>query len=456
MKPLLLVNPWITDVAAYDLWAWPLGLLYWAAWLREQGYEVELLDCTDRHHPALKGAGPKNRKYHTGKYYAENWEPQPQPAQMAGRDFRRYGLPVDLFESELERFQAEKGEPQAVLVSSRMTYWYPGVHDAISRVKKRWPECPVILGGIYARLCPDHAKKFSGADVVLDRQPEMGLPNWLRENTQRPDLPDFPSHPDRWPWPALDLTGDKAARPLLTSVGCPGRCVYCASNRLWPQYLRRQPEKVFRELLESASGGDLRDVAFYDDALLMDWESYFGPFLDRVIAADMNLRFHTPNGLHYHRITPGLAEKMRWAGFTSLCLSLESIKGDQLKNWKRMGSVRQFREAVHALREAGFPRESLTVYLMAGLPGQAEEEVEQAIETVHAAGALPVVNEYSPIPGSPFWSEALKLSGNEIEDEPLWQNNNLFYTRREGFSREGMVALKELALERRKGPDLFA
>ena len=50
-----------------------------------------------------------------------------------------------------------------------MTYWYPGVIEAISLSKEIHPDVPVILGGIYARLCKNHALKNSGADIVADK-----------------------------------------------------------------------------------------------------------------------------------------------------------------------------------------------------------------------------------------------------------------------------------------------
>ena len=44
----LLVNPWIHDFAAYDLWLKPLGLLYTGAVLREHGYKIDMIDLLDR------------------------------------------------------------------------------------------------------------------------------------------------------------------------------------------------------------------------------------------------------------------------------------------------------------------------------------------------------------------------------------------------------------------------
>jgi len=45
--PLLLINPWIYDFAAYDFWAKPLGFLYLAAILRKNGFAINYIDCLD-------------------------------------------------------------------------------------------------------------------------------------------------------------------------------------------------------------------------------------------------------------------------------------------------------------------------------------------------------------------------------------------------------------------------
>ena len=48
-----------------------------------------------------------------------------------------------------------------------MTYWYPGVQETIEIIRSVFPQTPIVLGGIYARLCADHAKKYAGADHVI-------------------------------------------------------------------------------------------------------------------------------------------------------------------------------------------------------------------------------------------------------------------------------------------------
>ena len=38
---LLLINPWIYDFTAFDLWTKPIGLLYIASYLRQVGYHID-------------------------------------------------------------------------------------------------------------------------------------------------------------------------------------------------------------------------------------------------------------------------------------------------------------------------------------------------------------------------------------------------------------------------------
>jgi len=70
----LLVNPWIYDFAAYDLWSKPLGLLTIAAHLEALGVDIGFVDCLDRLHlslerPDLSFGGQVS--YGDGRYHTE-------------------------------------------------------------------------------------------------------------------------------------------------------------------------------------------------------------------------------------------------------------------------------------------------------------------------------------------------------------------------------------------------
>jgi hypothetical protein len=57
----------------------------------------------------------------------------------------------------------------------------------------------------------------------------------------------------------------------------------------------------------------------------------------------------------------------------------------------------------------------------------------------------PRIAEYSPIPGTPMWADAVAACRFDLEGEPLYHNNTFFACRRPDFTYEDMLALKETA-----------
>jgi radical SAM superfamily enzyme YgiQ (UPF0313 family) len=100
--------------------------------------------------------------------------------------------------------------------------------------------------------------------------------------------------------------------------------------------------------------------------------------------------------------------------------------------------------AIHHLREAGFRGEEIGVYLLIGLPEQAEEEVISSIHRVKELGGAPILAQYSPIPGTALWDRAVASSRYDLARDPLFHNNSLFpcWPR---FSWERYTRLKRLA-----------
>ena len=107
MKPtVILINPWVYDFAAYDLWAKPLGLLYLAGRLRKSGFAVYLIDCLDVHHPLMEETGdikkPVRRRYGTGKFWKQN-VPKPPQLSTIPRAYSRYGITPQAFTRALKQ-----------------------------------------------------------------------------------------------------------------------------------------------------------------------------------------------------------------------------------------------------------------------------------------------------------------------------------------------------------------
>jgi radical SAM superfamily enzyme YgiQ (UPF0313 family) len=418
---LILINPWIYDFAAYDLWSKPLGLLYLAAYLRDCGFKIHLIDCLDSYHPALKESFlPARSAYGTGKFLREKADRSPSLKHVP-RSYSRYGIPKQLFVNALK----EVKQPAAILVTSLMTYWYPGVVEAISLGREVHPRTPILLGGIYARLCEKHALATSGADRVVTDTPLQSLSEILGALRDIGLEGDKVPTAQELPLPAFDLLHGLDHVAVLTSTGCPYQCEYCASRYLNPHFVARDHRRVLEEILHWHRNLGIRDFAFYDDALLVGFEKRLGPLLEEVAKADLGLRFHTPNAVHVKELSSGVANLLRRSGFKTVRLGFETSDMSLHASLDRKFSEGEFERAVRSLRKAGFAKKQIGAYILAGLPGQSVGSVKESAEFVNKAGALPFLAEYSPIPHTPLWNKAVASSEYELASEPLFQNNTL-------------------------------
>ena len=431
---VLLVNPWIYDFAAANLWSRPLGLLRVAEFLSRFDVDLRLVDCTDAYH--------KTRRYGTGKY-PRHIVPKPEILKGFPRRFARYGIGEDEFVAAVAR------EPfDVVLMTSVMSYWYPGVRRAVELIRDVAPDVPVILGGIYATLWQKHAETTAGADAVypgavgerlLDVLESFGI-----ELDERPRARAVPYY-------ELGLYRSYPFAPILTGAGCPFRCSYCASFVLNPTFSRRRVEDVFGEICALYALG-VRDFAFYDDALLYEKESHIVPILERVASAGLDIRFHAPNGLHARFIDEGLARLMRRSGFRTVRLSLETVNPERQRATGGKVFSGELASAVEHLKRAGFTKQELGVYLMFGLPGQPLDEVREGVEFLKRLGVRIHLTEFSPIPHTRMWRELVAAGVIDDDMDPLLTNNTVFWYLFSGYDADELESLKREVNAYNAGP----
>jgi radical SAM superfamily enzyme YgiQ (UPF0313 family) len=341
------------------------------------------------------------------------------------RRFYRFGRPPEDFRQVLSSQVFD-----VVLVQTVMTYWYLGVQEVIEAVRELQPDTKIILGGVYATLCPSHAASL-GADKVIGGS-----------NLNNLDLPVSDGLPF---WEGVEST----VGILKITDGCPFRCTYCSVPIVTPDFAVRPLDICIEELKHLVQLG-ARNVAFYDDALLFKPDRVLLPFLEKVLAENLRVSFHTPNALNARFITPEIARLMVRAGFKTFFLGLES----SAYSWQRKtgGKVysEEFANAVRALRDAGAP--SITAYIIIGHPDSDEQDLESSIRFAGDQGARVMLSEFAPIPGTPDGESCRRYTQL---DEPLNHNKTAFTWRTLGGER--VNRLKSLAKDvNRQAPGQFS
>ena len=432
---ILLINPWIADFSAYNFWIKPLGLLRIASLLRKNGFHVTLVDCL--------GLLIKRKKYEDGKFLKTKID-KPGPLRFIPRNYSQYGVREEML---LKRFSILEEKPDLIGITSGMTYWYPGIHKVVEITRKLFRNVPTILGGIYATLCYEHAKKHSDVDIVFNGNEELEILKLVSDLTGfEMGLFEFRNPQSKIRneyYPAFDLYPQVDYVCISTSRGCPFRCAYCASPFLSKGFSRTDPLRVIDEIEYWTGKYGVNNIAFYDDALLIEPSKHFIPIANELIKRRISCNFHVPNAVHVREIDGEIASLLYRSGFKTLRLGFET--SNQVTQAETGGKVnnQEFRKAIKNLRRVGYSGEEIGVYLMVGLPGQRVGEVEEGIAFVKESGANPMLVEYSPIPHTPLFEKAKKMSQFDLENEPLFQNNSILPCQWDGFTVADYRKLKE-------------
>jgi len=410
----LLVHPPIFDFTAYDFWLRPYGMMRAAARLANVCRFIYFDFLT----PVKKDSWGRGR--FEGKIVAK-----PDVFRDIHRRFRRFGRP----RAEFQELLRSRGF-DVVLIQTSMTYWYPGVREVIEDIRAIRPGAKIVLGGVYATLCPEHAAALD-VDIVI--KGSNLAPLFRLFGIESAELAHEISS-------LFVPEGNTEVGVLKLSDGCPFHCTYCAAPVMWNGFTPRCLDECVEDFNRLLAAG-AKDIAFYDDALLYRADEMLLPFLDAVsdkTGGHPPVRFHTPNALNARFMTPEIAGRMVKAGFAGFFLGFES--GAQAWQSATGGKVTacEFEAAVKYLREAG--ASSIFAYIIVGHPAAEAQEIENSIRLARCLGVKVILSEFSPVPGT---ADAQKCAPWADLAEPLSHNKTAFAIRRMGTDR--LNRIKDLA-----------
>ncbi len=431
---ILLVNPYIYDFTAYDLWLRPLGLLYIAGVLKEYTNEnIYYLDTLDRfQYPDIK-----TKEDGRGKYFREIVD-KPEIYESVPRYYARYGMKLEDFYNKIENLP----EIDFILITSLMTYWIDGINFTLNELKKRFKRAKIIFGGLIPSLIMDDSKRFVNADYYVSGYGESQILQILKDNgvkiKNHPDLNNI----DNLPFPYYEFLSNKKYLPILTSRGCPFRCTYCASHILNKRFIQRNTQKVIDEILFHYEKYETEHFIVFDDAFLVNKKKHFFKIFNAV-KKEINVKFHTPNGLHVREIDKETAKLLYESGFRTLRLSFESIDELILERSSNKVNTSQMHIAIENLVNAGFKKSDIEVYLLYGQPDQKIDDIVKSIEFVDKLGVIPHLSYFSPVPNT---IDFLKLVKKGLLKYPvdLYETNKMYFIyTKSGLSEDDITNIRE-------------
>jgi len=311
----------------------------------------------------------------------------------------------DLSEESLIR-HIKQFNPNIVGISCHTPLVYLA-HTMAKIVKSVSRQITVIMGGPHPTVLPEQIIADENVDIVVRGEGEITLFELVgaikggtnlnsilgityRDNgnivsTQnRPlntDLDSLPlpsRHliPIREYHPQADIYYRFPSTIMITSRGCPYKCIFCASRRIsGHKYRVRSPEKVVEEIDVLVNQYGIRNIGIADDNFVVD-RKRTERICDILIKEGYHRKVDWSCALRADGVDEPLLKKMRAAGCRCICVGIETGSQRLMNILKKHLKLERVEKGVRMMRKAGI---KVRGTFLLGIPTETEEETLQTI-----------------------------------------------------------------------------
>jgi radical SAM superfamily enzyme YgiQ (UPF0313 family) len=283
----------------------------------------------------------------------------------------------------------------------------PKIYDAMELaefIKKEFPEMIIAAGGPHATLLPEAVlKDCPSIDFIVQGEGEFALNALVErlENNLTADgldgiafrkgkeiinnpLKEYIADLNSIPMPDRELidinrysgflkTSVSPATTIMTSRGCPYRCIYCSKPVTGEKVRATTPENVIKEIKFLMSQYGIKEIIFYDDSFTINRKRAI-KICDLIIKNDIKVKWQCETRVNL--VDEELLIKMRKAGCYVIAYGIESGSDRVLKVLKKGVTTDQMKKAVKLTKRAGI---QIVGYFMLGIPSETEEEIKETI-----------------------------------------------------------------------------
>ncbi len=304
----------------------------------------------------------------------------------------------------------------------------PAIYDAygIARtVKEENPDCRTILGGPHATFmaretleeCPqvEVVVKGEGEQTVVELasgkklRTMRGIAFRKNDKVEENEKREFVKNLDEIPFPAYHLLPmekykmrDIKFATMVTSRGCPFRCVFCSSSKLCGKIWRgRSPENVLEEIKLLREKYGVREIEFLDDTFTLNKERTKALCaLIRKEKVDITWSCSS----RVDTINEELATELKEAGCHSVYLGIESGSQRSLNFLKKGINLKQAKKALKILKNLKL--NTVSTFII-GIPGETVKAIDKTIN--FAKKLNPTLAQFTiltPYPGTEIYEFA--------------------------------------------------
>ena len=387
----------------------PLGTLYAASYLRQQGYQVALFDAMLAEQPAeivplLQQHRPRLVVFHEDNF---NWLSKMCLTRMRAACFEMIRLvkthagcevPIIVAGSDATDHQDiyfEHGADFVVIGEGEIT-----LHELVDTLLgKTSAERGIIPGLSFPKNGSVHRTAPRGFITRLDALP---FPAW--------DLVEVARYRHAW-----ERKHGYYSVNMVTTRGCPFRCNWCAKPIYGNRYNNRSPENVVNEMMWLQKEVQPDHIWFADDifGLKPGWVEEFGEAVQRA-GVVTPFKIQARVDLLDEAAVAGLEK----AGCRTVWVGAESGSQKVLDAMDKGTTVEQIYATTRRLRGHGI---EVCFFLQFGYPGETEEDIEMTLKMVRECQPDDIgISVSYPLPGTKFYQRVK----SELGEKRNWEHSD--------------------------------
>jgi len=310
-------------------------------------------------------------------------------------------------------------------------------------LKKKYTKSHIIIGGIHPTVVDvdpifEHVCIGEGELAILEILKHIETKKQMKIRTEYPDIDMLPL-PARHLLPSFISTEfvevGKKATSIIASRGCAFNCPFCCSRKFWGRKIRyRAVDKVLAEIKHLKDDYDIEQLRFHDDGFTTAKKSWLYDLCDGIKELDIQYRINA----RVDQVPMPVLEKLKESGCIDIGYGVESIEQHVLDKCNKGIKVKDIREALINTKQLGM---KTRLFFIAGLPGQTWNSHVKTMQFINEVKPTTIdISTLVPYPGSPYYDSPEKF-GIKIKEEASFDD----YLKQIGFYKNELD--KDFVLE---------
>jgi radical SAM superfamily enzyme YgiQ (UPF0313 family) len=375
---------------------------------------------------------------------------------------------IDAFGSALDRF-SKRGSfdlrglsPEEVVamipdnadvigITNLFSHAWPVVRDLSQKIKKAFPDVPIVTGGINPTAIPEFVLENGSIDYIVlgeGEQTMLDLVNRIVNGESVEDLDGFAfmrdgkpvinekteliEDLDSLPFPAYDMLpienyikamsphGASRGRwlPLIATRGCPYKCTFCTAEKMWlPRWRSRSVRNVVDEIEHWYKKLNIIDFHFEDLTIVLNKEWAIN-FCNEIINRGLKISWQMPNGTRSESIDDEVIDKLKASGCTNITFAPESGSKNTLEIVNKKLDLENI---ILASQRAKKKNMVVCCFFVIGFPHETIENIKETFKFIRKLALIGVdeisITTFTALPGAKLFYRLVDEGKIKLTDE---------------------------------------